>query len=247
MHRFIVPTQALEKSPVIISGPQARHITTVLRLTPGNRIILLDGRNHVVSAAISACGREHVEARIIERLSPSGESPLQLTVAQAFLKTNKMDIVLRHLTELGVDRWLPFASRRSVARPTGSRLQRRMQRWQDIAGEAVKQCRRSRLPEIRPADNLQQVLAAARGAGLKIIFWEEEQKRLSDVIDGPEKKACSVFLIIGPEGGFSAEEVRTATAHGFAAAGLGPRILRAETAALAVGALIQYTLGDMGG
>lgn len=246
MHRFFVPTKALEKSPVVISGAEARHMSTVLRLKPGNRIILMDGQGHVVSAAITACGKGRVETQIIARLPPSGESPLRLSVAQAFLKTHKMDSILRHLTELGVQRWLPFASRRSVAKPSGDRLQHRVKRWRDITKEAVKQCRRSRLPDIRPAENLRQVLEVARDDNLKIIFWEAEKKRLSGIIDTFGRKSHSIFLIIGPEGGFSTEEIRTATAHGFATAGLGPRILRAETAALAVGALIQYTLGDMG-
>jgi 16S rRNA (uracil1498-N3)-methyltransferase len=246
MHRFLVPPEALEKSPVVIVGPQARHIATVLRLKPGDRITLLDGRGQVADAVIVACDRGRIEARVVTRLPSSSESPLELTVAQAFLKAHKMDTVIRHLTELGVHRWLPFASRRSVARPAGPRLQRRTARWQDIAGEAVKQCRRSRLPHIHPADSLEAVLAAADSEGLKIIFWEKEHRGLSSIIASPAQTPGSVFLIIGPEGGFEADEIRAAAAHGFQTASLGPRILRAETAALTACALIQHVLGDLG-
>lgn len=231
---------------MIITGPQARHAATVLRLKPGDRITLLDGRGQVAEAVITTCGRGRVAARIVARLPLYGESPLELTVAQAFLKAQKMDIVIRHLTELGVHRWMPFASRRSVARPAGASLQRRTQRWQDIAGEAVKQCRRSRLPRIQPMDNLEAVLAAAGSDGLRIIFWEEKGRRLADVIGDSGRAARRALLIIGPEGGFEAPEVRTAMARGFEAASLGPRTLRAETAALAACALIQHIFGDLG-
>lgn len=246
MHRFLVSPQALEKSPVVIAGPQARHIAAVLRLQPGDRITLLDGRGRVAETVITACERGRVEARVVARPPLSGESPLELTVAQAFLKARKMDTVLRHLTELGVHRWMPFASRRSVARPAGSRLQRRVARWRDIAGEALKQCRRTRLPDIRPAGGLEAVLAAAGSDGLKIIFWEKEPAGLSTIIASPGRHPGSAFLIVGPEGGFEDEEVRAAAAHGFRAASLGPRILRAETAALTACALIQHALGDLG-
>ena len=246
MHRFIVSPQALEASPVPIDGVQARHAATVLRLKPGDRIILLDGRGQAAEAAITACSRGRVEARLVRRLPLSGESPLELGVAQAFLKAHKMDTVIRHLTELGVKHWLPFASRRTVARPAGSRLQRRVARWQDIAAEALKQCRRSRLPRIQALDGLEDVLAAAGGHGLKIIFWEEASRGLAEVIAAAGGAPRRAFVIIGPEGGFTAGEVRAAEARGFRAVSLGPRILRAETAALAACTLLQHRLGDLG-
>ncbi len=245
MHRFLVSRQALETSPVVIDGAQARHAATVLRLGPGDDIVLLDGRGRVARAVITACRRGRVTARIAERLPLTGESPLALTVAQAFLKAHKMDTVIRQLTELGVGCWLPFASQRSVARPEGPRLQRRLQRWRDIAGEALKQCRRSRLPRIRAVDGLAAVLDEADRRSLKIIFWEEETRRLEEVIgDGGDIRRA--FVIIGPEGGLAAQEVRAAEARGFVAVSLGPRILRAETAALTACALLQHRLGDLG-
>ncbi len=246
MHRFLVPPEALETSSVAIGGAQARHATTVLRLKPGDAVVLLDGRGQAVRAVITACDRGRVAARIAERLPPSGESPLALTMAQAFLKSHKMDTVIRHLTELGVHRWLPFASRRSVARPQPPRLERRVRRWRDIAGEALKQCRRSRLPRILAMQSLEAVLDEADPDGLNIIFWEEETRRLEEIIGdavGPVRRA---LVVIGPEGGFTSREVRTAEQRGFTAASLGPRILRAETAALTACALLQHRLGDLG-
>ena len=246
MHRFLVPPEALKASPVTIGGAQARHAATVLRLKPGDAVVLLDGRGQAVRAVITACQRGRVVARIAERLPLSGESPLALTVAQAFLKAHKMDTVIRHLTELGVHRWLPFASRRSVARPQGPRLERRVQRWRDIAGEALKQCRRSRLPRIRAMQSLEAVLDEAGPDSLNIIFWEEETRRLEEIIGDAGSAVRRALVVIGPEGGFTAREVRTAEQRGFTVASLGPRILRAETAALTACAVLQHRLGDLG-
>ncbi len=229
-----------------IGGAQARHATTVLRLKPGDAVVLLDGRGQAVRAVITACQRGQVAARIVERLPLSGESPLALTVAQAFLKSHKMDTVIRHLTELGIHRWLPFASRRSVARPQPPRLERRVQRWRYIAGEALKQCRRSRLPRIRTMQSLEAVLYEADPDGLNIVFWEEETRRLEEIIGDAGGSVRRALVVIGPEGGFTAREVRAAEQRGFTVASLGPRILRAETAALTACALLQHRLGDLG-
>lgn len=173
------------------------------------------------------------------------ESGVRITLAQAMLKDRKMDDLLRPLTELGVHCWMPFYASRSVPAPRGRGLDKRVERWEKIALEAVKQCRRGRVPQIVPVNDLDAVLDAADGFDLKLICWEETP----GAFRLPPKAGADagrVMVVIGPEGGFDAGEVDRARSRGFLTAGLGPRVLRAQTAALAAFTLVQYVLGDMG-
>lgn len=156
-----------------------------------------------------------------------------------------MDTLIRQLTELGIDRWVPFYAARSVPAPSQKGLGKRIDRWEKIAIEAVKQCRRGRLPQIRPAGNFNQLLEVSDAYDLKIMFWEDTPQAFSIPATVPHTPK-QVLLVVGPEGGFEIDEVRQARAHGFLTTGLGPRILRAETATLAALTLVQYGFGDMG-
>lgn len=247
MRRFTISADNLHHLPVTIRGTEARHLINVLRLKSGDTVTLLDGCGKAYRAEILSCRDQAAAVRIIAPAPTAGESFLHITVAQAFLKERKMDTSIRYLTELGIDRWLPFVSQRSVARPDEKRLVARCGRWHEIARAAVKQCGRSCIPEITPLPSLEAVLAAARGIDLKIMFWEKEPSKFSTGVERNAGKHCrKVFVLIGPEGGFDENEVRAALTGGFVSAGLGPRILRAETAALTACTLIQYLLGDMG-
>ena len=168
-------------------------------------------------------------------------------VAQAFLKEKKMDDLVRKLCELGVAKWIPFFSQRSIARPDASRLAGRTRRWYRIATEALKQCRRADLPEIAGALSFEEVLDFSKTCDLNIVFWENESTPLHRGIKSNEKNSIrTILLMLGPEGGFTREEIEMAERSGFVVAGLGPRILRAETATLAACAIVQYLFGDMG-
>lgn len=247
MRRFFIPPESLQHRPVTLRGAEATHLIHVLRLRSGDTVTLLDGCGKAYRAEILSCRKQTVTFRIIAPVPAGGESFLRITVAQAFLKVGKMDTSIRQLTELGVHRWLPFVSRRSVARPGGPRLATRRRRWHEIAMSAVKQCGRSHVPEITPLPSLEAVLAAATESDLKIIFWEKEPVCFAPRVAQTAAGCCRrVFVLIGPEGGFEEGEVQSALECGFSGAGLGPRILRAETAAVTACALVQYVLGDMG-
>jgi 16S rRNA (uracil1498-N3)-methyltransferase len=168
-------------------------------------------------------------------------------VAQGFLKEKKMDRLVRQLSELGAARWMPFISDRSVARPEGGRAQARQERWRKIAVEALKQCRRGDLMQIDDIVGFDRLLERAPAYDLRILFWEQTcepltAQRFSGSPAGPD----SVLIVLGPEGGFAEEEVRASEAAGFISASLGPRILRAETAAVAACAIVQHLFGDLG-
>ncbi|GAB6910079.1 16S rRNA (uracil(1498)-N(3))-methyltransferase [Desulfosarcina cetonica] len=229
-----------------ITGSDAGHICRVLRLSTGDTVELFDGTGKGYRARIVSLSPKRVVLEIEETFALLSESPVQLTLAQAMLKDRKMDDLLRPLTELGINGWIPFYAARSVPVASAKGLGARLARWEKISREAVKQCRRGCMPQITPMKDLDAVLATAGEYDLKIIFWEETPRPFVP----PEKTARPpqrILILVGPEGGFDADEVRRARANGFLTAGLGPRILRAETAAVAACTLVQYCFGDMGG
>ncbi len=245
---YIDPAQASRPAP-LITGGDANHIRNALRLGPGDPVTLFDGAGREYRAHIRDVSHEGVRVEILETLETLGESPARIAAAQAFLKDRKMDALIRRLTELGISQWLPFFSERSVARPDDRKIAARMERWEKIARESLKQCRRSRTPEIRFLPTLDAVLGLGREYDLRILFWENkgQDATLADLPIPIRGAACRrILLVLGPEGGFSGAEAKAAARHGFFIAGLGPRILRAETAAVAACALVQYMFGDMG-
>jgi 16S rRNA (uracil1498-N3)-methyltransferase len=242
---FITPDQAASPSP-ILAGQDARHIRTVLRLKPGEPIELVDGTGAIYAAEIVAIAPDGVKVRIKHRQRQQAESSADIIVAQAMLKDKKMDVLVRQLTELGVTRWVPFFSARSIPRPDAGRLEHRAARWVKISREAVKQCRRDKAPAIHSPLTFDATLALAADCQLKLLFWEGAPTPLKDCFRTDPSNSKRIMIVLGPEGGFAASEVNQARSAGFAVASLGPRILRAETAALAACTLMQFVFGDLG-
>ena len=143
MRYFYIQPDALRKEPVALKGSELRHIKNVLRLKPGNRICLVDGRGFEYGAVIRRFLTDRVELEITDKRRGKKESPVRISVAQALLKEKKMDRLLRHLCELGVTRWVPFISERAVPVPGEKRLSARRERWKKIVQESMKQCQRS--------------------------------------------------------------------------------------------------------
>jgi 16S rRNA (uracil1498-N3)-methyltransferase len=247
MRYFFIEPSALLKPTVAIDGSEVRHIKNVLRLKPGDRIRLFDGEGFEYEAIIHRFVGGRVELKINQKLPGTKESPIQIVVAQALLKEKKMDRLLRHLCELGLTRWIPFTSEHSIPQPGQKRMPARVERWNRILKESSKQCRRARLPEIYQTLVFEEVLDYGRFCDLMIVFFENESASLNSVISRtahphPQK----ILMIMGPEGGFSNHEITKAKAAGCLVAGLGPRILRAETATIAAVTLVQFLFGDMG-
>jgi 16S rRNA (uracil1498-N3)-methyltransferase len=174
-------------------------------------------------------------------------SQTALHLGQALLQGKKMDLIVQKATELGVAGLHPFVSSYSDGiHLDAGREERRLQRWMKIAREACKQCNRPQPPAIFPVAAFDVLLAEVKSVDfdLKLIFWEEERKQgLQEIVE--QKAFRSAIILVGPEGGFSAEEVHRALAVGFQAVTLGSRILRAETAAIACTAILQYLLGNL--
>jgi len=244
LRRFYLPPETIQHPQPEISGSDAVHICRVLRLSAGDAVELFDGIGKGYRARIVSASAKRVLFRIEANYPILSESSVHITLSQAMLKDRKMDDLIRQLTELGIDCWIPFYAARSVPVPSRKGMGKRLKRWDKIALEAVKQCRRGRVPRIAPANDFEAMLAASADSDLKIIFWEGAPQAF-DITGAALPKPREITVAVGPEGGFDPGEVQLAQAHGFRTAGLGPRILRAETATLAACSLVQYCFGDM--
>jgi 16S rRNA (uracil1498-N3)-methyltransferase len=229
-----------------IKGAEARHINRVLRMAPGDMILLMDAKGSRCEAVIESACRHAVHVRIAKTLAPPIPSPIEITLCQALLKAKAMDFVIQKASELGVHEILPFASERTVVRTDPDKHAAKTGHWREIAVNASKQSNRHKPPEVRLPCSMPQLFERWRGKNaLKLILWEDENARdLKSLLRGsvPLQK---VVGIIGPEGGFSAEEVMSIRQGGFYSVSLGRRVLRAETAAISFVAILQYEWGDL--
>jgi len=245
MARFYVPQPRIENGMIRIDGNEVKHIRKVLRLKKGDGIVVFDGLGKEYEGTILDEGPSSVVIRIQNILPSEKESQLEVTLAQGLLKGEKMDYLIQKATELGVKEIIPFFSSRSVPLLDKSGRLRRHHRWERIAIEASKQCGRGVVPKIEYLQDYPEMLRTASLDSLRIILWEEEGAKLKEVL-GKLIEKKEVFSIIGPEGGFSQEEVEEAIKDGFLPITLGKRILRAETASLCLLSILQYEQGDIG-
>ncbi|MBW2569243.1 MAG: 16S rRNA (uracil(1498)-N(3))-methyltransferase [Deltaproteobacteria bacterium] len=246
MRYFHINQSGITDSKSIITGTDAKHIKKVLRLKLGDVIGLFDGLGFEYEAEIIHLSTNIVEVLIIHRFPSKTESPVQIIVAQAFLKDRKMDTLVRQLSELGITKWIPFIARRSIPRPDKKRLAARRERWEKIAAEAPKQCKRNRIAEIGATVSFKDMLKAVKDCDLKIVFYEDETTSINSILTKHDRHISTICIMIGPEGGFTSQEIENARNCGFLISALGPRVLKAETATITASALIQYLFGDLG-
>ena len=243
MHRFFAHKSNFLNNLVVLQGSDVSHIRTVLRLTVGDEIEVLDGEGTLYLVRLSEFKKNLIKCEILSSEKIDTESPLKIHLGQSLVKGNGFDIILRKAVELGAHSISPLLTERTV---TKSDSDKKIIRWKKIAEESSKQCGRSSIPKISNSIvKLETFCREASDSDLKLIFWEmENKKRLRDI--NPETAPRSVSVLIGPEGGFTQEEVETARSYGFHSLRLGPRIFRAETAPLVVLSLLQAKWGDIG-
>jgi 16S rRNA (uracil1498-N3)-methyltransferase len=245
MRRFFISPENIVDGRALLDKEDAHHLHTVLRLRPGDTIVVSDGEGCSYAGRIAVMDGGEVSIELLHAIEELRDSSLAIAVAQGFLKEKKMDELIPPLSELGVTRWIPFMARRSVPTPDPHRLSARHTRWQKIAREALKQCRRDRSMVMDPAVPFETALELAQPYTLKVIFWENATVGLDDGLHSVEPD--SVFIMLGPEGGFTVDEVERARLADFQVVSLGPRILKAETATIVAATLVQYLWGDLGG
>ncbi len=243
MQKFIIPEITELPSKGCITGQDAKHIFKVLRKKRGDNIAITDGNGKDYNSIILNATPESIEIKIIEKSDSITESFIDITLGSGMLKDKKMDFVLKHITQLGVKKWIPFFCERSIPSPNIIKMEKRKKRWESIAKESLKQCNRSCLPEISEPLNFETLIKQSENHDLKIAFWEKSGQKIKTLQNSVSLK--KIIILIGPEGGFSKKEILMAREKGFLSYSLGPRILRAETASIASCTLIQHLFGDM--
>ena len=245
MKRFFAPPESINGEGVLLRGEVVHRITRVLRMSPGDRVVLLDGSGMEYVVILEEFSRDTVTGRVLDTFKDSNEPKVQLTLYQGILKGEKLDWVLQKGTELGVTGFVPLICQRSVPRARAENNSRRMARWSKIVAEAAEQSGRSRMPDLHPPTKFDSACHLVDGESLGLIPWEEAKgPSLREAL--LQRPIAHVHLFIGPEGGFQREEVEYAQGLGIAPVSLGKRILRAETAGLVAATAILYEAGELG-
>src|SRR5262249_5185395 len=245
MPRVYVRPEAVDADRVRFDAAEAHHLRRVLRLRLGAVVEATDGSGRLYTVRLVGLDADGAWGAIEARTEPARESPCAITLAQAILKGDRMSWLVQKATELGVARIIPMETARVVARPATGATGRHS-RWERIAREAVKQCGRVVVPAVTPPRAFAEVLPeipepdAARGC------CEGGGRALADTANETAAGA-RLLLLVGPEGGFTSEEVGQAEEAGAQLVSLGPRILRAESAGVTALALCQFLFGDLGG
>jgi len=256
MPRFFVSPKDIKGNEVLIRGGEAKHIVTVLRKMKGDEIDIFDGYGNEIRARIleidTSGGLPTIKANIITQKRRETEPKLKITLFQSIPKGNRIDFIIQKSTEIGVSEIVPITTERTIVKLDCKRIKERVLRWQKIAQEAAKQSRRSAIPKVGPVLDFSQALKefSERKPQMGIIAWEmEEKNRLREVLRSSVGCGISHFhlaVFIGPEGGFTPEEVEKAKRVGVVPVSLGSRILRTETAGLVVATAALYESSDLG-
>ena len=233
-----------DQTSVHLNGEEARHLRSVLRLVPGDHVFVFDGNGNEFECEVAEFGKESVRLNLIDRVEPaSPESPLQITLAVALLKGDKFDLVVQKTTELGVVAIMPLETKRADIRLRDENdARKRVHRWQRIALEAAKQSGRALVPQIAAPQSLESLPEASDSV---LFFSERDGESLRHLVEGFDQIPSSLTAIVGPEGGWADEEIEFARESGWKIVTLGGRVMRAETAAIAVTVLLQHAWGDL--
>jgi len=245
MRRFFLDRQGIHSDSPTLTGSDVKHISTVLRSKPGDEIFLFDGQGYDYHARIVNITHKAITLSILTRYPSTSEPCVHIAIGQALIKARKMDRIVRQLTELGGSAFLPFIAQRSVVRPDGERFSKKRTRWETIAIEALKQCGRSQTPHIGPIASFEGLVSTSQTYDLCVIFHDHKREAAPECFPHTKQRITRVLALIGPEGGFTAEEVTLALEAGFTHGYLGPRTLKSDTAAVTATAVIQHLLGDL--
>lgn len=243
MQRYFVSHDQLSQNVITIINDDAKHITKVMRMDIGDEIICSTPNGQVFLCSICELSPNEVHAQIVEEVLENRELPIDITIAQALPKGDKLEYVVQKGTELGAARFILFPSERSIVKWDRKKEDKKVERLNKIAKEAAEQSHRTLLPTIESVQSLEQLLL--RDAFSKKIFAYEEKGKANEHLGlrtsfSNLQRGDSLLIVIGPEGGFSQNEVERLEEHGFIPCSLGPRILRTETAALYVLAAASY-------
>lgn len=243
MHRFFIPQ--LYAAEMVIKDVDAKHISKVLRMQPGDKIQIVSDDGVTAIAEIVSLQADNVVVKCLEKLAESHEPSVNITLAQGLAKGEKMDFIIQKAVEMGASSIVPVAMEHSVVRLEGAKADKKVERWQKIAEAAAKQSKRDIIPQVQPVQTMQQMLDN-NDLQHKIIAYEcEDRLGLKTALQSCDNLQ-ELLLIIGPEGGISEFELELARKNGAVPVSLGKRILRAETAGVVALSAILYETGDLG-
>ncbi len=240
INRIHVEESLAGQSQVILNGTAANHVSKVLRLRPGDELVLFDGRGGEYKAAILHAERKTVTVDITSFDDTECESPLRMMLLQGLSRAEKMDYTVRKATELGVHAICPVLTQHAIARLDTERAQKKLAHWQHIAIAACEQCGRNRLPTINAPQLIEEAAESLPENGARFLLNPRSRTPLA----GESIATNDVVLMVGPEGGLASSEVSQFENFGFRGVCLGPRVLRTETASVAVLTVAQALWGD---
>ena len=235
MYHFFVKPEQISGDRAVITGPDVNHIGNVLRMKPGEKVLLSAGEDWEYLCGIEEITKEEVRLTVFEENRDVRELPASITLWQGLPKSDKMELIVQKAVELGVSRIVPVETKRCIVKLDPKKAENRVRRWQAIAESAAKQSGRHRIPEVGMPVSFREALKEASSDQVRLIPYElaEGMDATRKIIEEiPEDSRISVF--IGPEGGFEETEIREAEALGFRPVTLGKRILRTETAGLVI-------------
>lgn len=241
MRRFFLEEIDESAEKAELTGEEFIHLKKVLRLGPGDSLAIFNGKGLELFGRIESIGQRSAIISIEGRSDKAVESALDLVLLQGLLKGDRPEFIVQKATELGLTGICFYTTARTVPKVDGEGAEKKLLRWKKAAIEAAKQCGRTTLPRITLTSGLKEAVQGAE-AELKLLLWEKEGAAgLAELLKG--RSPGSTALLVGPEGGLSEDEAMLAQGAGFLKAGMGPRILRAETAAVAASAIVQYAFG----
>ena len=242
MPKFFAYKGQIDNNSFVIEGEDARHISMVLRLTPGDNIVICDGEGTDYYCTLSESSKQRVVAHIDSSSANDSEPKVALTLYQGLPKSDKMELIIQKCVEIGYVRIVPVKTEFAVAKLDGKEDKKR-ERWQKIAEAAAKQCGRGIIPLVDRPMTFSEAVEDSKSCQGRIIPYENEEsysiKSFAKAFNG-----SSIAIFIGPEGGFSPKEIQLATTDGIKSVTLGKRILRTETAGIVAGAVLLYELED---
>ena len=245
MHRFFAEPGQIGEKEIVITGADVNHIRNVLRMRTGEEVLIADGRGAEYRCKLTDLSENEVRAQILWKLDGNAELASAVTLFQGLPKSDKMDLIVQKCVELGVDRIVPVSTKRAVVKLDAKKEETRLKRWNTISESAAKQSGRGVIPEVSGVMSFEKALEEAKKLEVLLIPYERaEHMAETRRVMGEIRPGQSVGIFIGPEGGFEESEVEEAVAAGAKAITLGRRILRTETAGLAVLAMLSYLLEE---
>jgi 16S rRNA (uracil1498-N3)-methyltransferase len=242
MDRIVIDQKINIGKEILIEGPPLEALQFQGGRV-GSLVTLSDPERNDFRGRVFRLSKEKASIFIFDAFPSPTESSLEIILLQALPEKERMELVIQKSTELGVSTIIPFKSKRSISLEERERRQKKAHRWQGIAIKAVQQSRRAKVPRVEECRSFNEVLEICKGDGLKILLWEREGKNLKNILR--ENPSHKIYVMVGPEGGFTEEEVRLAKDNGFIPVKLGQRILRTETASITLVGILQYELGDL--